>query len=794
MSDPAGGWSGTSLPRAIEQYLEPDQSVKVKVLEGALAAGKTTVAWRLVEAGAYDELIDLANPNTLARAREDIRFFVENLGRRAVVDEAQLLGDELSLAVKDVVDRPGSERRFLLTGSARIGRTGLGGADPLAGRVERWTLDPFSACEVRGDPEALTSMIDGLFGEVPSTNSGRSWDTKLPSDWMKTGGMPPWSLGSLADARRQKLAGDWRDGVLTEHVLPGEGRWDLAVARTVLDGLLRGAATNLNVTSMAERLDLDPRTANRYIDVLERRFQVRFLPNLSLGPARQTRRNAKVHPVDLSLVRQSLAKANPEGLNQPETIGRLFETWVVNQALAGRPFAKQPTEAYSWRTSRGSHEVDLVLVSSDGRRVGLEAKSSTTIHPADSRGLRALEAEPGGLHAGYVVYPGSALIRLGERIWALPVQAFLEGWTSPAQPISTPASDRRPVKMTHAGKEAPDPPAASLFVSYVHEDDAYLDKAITDFAADLAEAYHFAYGRRLDVFTDLALRWGEDWQKRLDQEVEQTAFFLANVTPRYLGSPQCRDEIVKFDAAATKAGEPRLVLPVFWQPVEGLAAADPQDPVYRLVTTAQYQVATDLPSLQRGSATYRQRTEELAARLHDTIAARERSGPAAPPSAGPPVEAPDFFDAVEQLEPAAGEFAEALEEVLGSVGLVFDDLGAGGPNAAVVSRHRTRLDPAVKRLNHAKTNLVSVWNAVADPLRGLTGNRQTRSQLNIEALRTQLLSLASVDLPELSQIVDPLQGISKLSRQLRPSMQAIINAIRAIDAIRTQAQAWADEL
>jgi hypothetical protein len=81
--------SAPTLARAIEPYLHPELP-KIKILERAPGA-KTTVAKRLIAAGVHDELADLADPDTLALARDDIKQFLTALSERAIVDEVHPL-------------------------------------------------------------------------------------------------------------------------------------------------------------------------------------------------------------------------------------------------------------------------------------------------------------------------------------------------------------------------------------------------------------------------------------------------------------------------------------------------------------------------------------------------------------------------------------------------------------------------------------------------------------------------------------------------------------------------------
>ena len=93
---------------------------------------------------------------------------------------------------------------------------------------------------------------------------------------------------------------------------------------------------------------------------------------------------------------------------------------MVNQVLAAQDWAKTSTEAFYWRDNKTGREVDLVLVDSRGRRLGVEVKLASSTSPSDLRGLRAMR-EHGGLHRGFVAYTGADAEEIDDGIWALPL-------------------------------------------------------------------------------------------------------------------------------------------------------------------------------------------------------------------------------------------------------------------------------------------------------------------------------------------------------------------------------------
>jgi len=404
--------------RAIEPELAPGFP-PVAVLEGPRASGKTYVSQKLVARGLWQGYESLADPATLELALHDLPGWLASLPENVIIDEAQLI-DQLPLQIKRAVDDTSSTRRFLLTGSARISRTGLGGSDPLTGRVRRWTLSPFTLAELDGRAANMLTLIDRLFsGEIVDSQISQPLNM---ADRLNRGGFPLISLGSHSQKEIDRWVRDTTFGLLTDTVLPND-RFDAAIALRVLDGCLRDPAGILNVTSLGQRLAVDPRTVDRYLDVLERRFLLHFLPNLATNPTRQTRARSKVHPVDTAFSAESLRRSNPATLATPGILGSLFESYVVNQIVPCLQFGSTPVYPYYWREAKSNREVDLVLVDTENRRVAIEVKSATQVSLSDAQNLHLLDQSV-GVTMAYVIYSGTKTVRLADRCWAIPVGAL----------------------------------------------------------------------------------------------------------------------------------------------------------------------------------------------------------------------------------------------------------------------------------------------------------------------------------------------------------------------------------
>ncbi|MCL2092417.1 MAG: DUF4143 domain-containing protein [Micrococcales bacterium] len=409
-----------TIRRPVGDALLARQDAPVLILEGPRAVGKTTLAHVQLEPAGYS-YTTLADRATLRFATHDPEGWLRRLPRPAVIDEAQLLPD-LPLVLKEQVDTLGRGNHYILTGSASIGRTGLGGADPLARRASRLTMLPLTAWEVA---ELPGSVVDLLFdADIRPVTLPETSDDDLLAD-LAYGGFPAYTLqrDRLTRPRlRERVASDTL-AVLSTSALP-----DMAVNPTIaldtLDTLVRCPGATFNASRLAQLLDFDRRTIDRYMGVFGRLFLLHWLPNLATAPANQSHTRAKIHPVDTSLAVEATERAGVDILATREIFGQLLESHVTNQVLAARAWAEHTTTVHHWRQAGTPfYEVDIVLEAFGGRRIGIEVKAASRVNPADLKGLRALRDRK-GLDRGFVVYTGTEVRELDDAMWALPVTAF----------------------------------------------------------------------------------------------------------------------------------------------------------------------------------------------------------------------------------------------------------------------------------------------------------------------------------------------------------------------------------
>lgn len=797
------------IPRGLQgRLIEAVAATPVVVLEGARAVGKSTMCDELVRRGHLAIRASLTDPTVRALADRDLRGWLDSLPTPAVVDEAQLIA-ELPLAVKDLVDGSGGSRRFVLTGSASIGRAGLGGSDPLAGRAVRLGLRPLTQLELRGEPRNghlpsvdLPSVVDALFDAVPSAGDGASTERDEVARRMTRGGFPLRVVGAGA-VRGTRLHREQVEADVTaalSEVRIGDGRFDVFRAHRLLDVVAASPGGILNVTKLAGELGMSRATVENYLGHLERRFLVHRLSNFggrtraqSVGTARP-----KVHPVDTALSIAVLNRMGQPFRTHAEHFGALLETFVVNELIAQAGWSRVRPEVGFWRDAgrRGDAEVDLVLVDGSGRTVGVEVKSSTTVHPRDAAGLLAMRASRGATR-GFVVYQGGAVVELDESVWGIPLAHLsrLDGWSWPSASVTS-----RPIPVTPA-EVVPTPrgirpPTASVFVSFVDADDVYENGSIRRWATRLAETYEFLFGESVEVFTERDARWGERREQRIASAGERTSILLAIVTPRFLADTSCREDVLRF-TAARRSGRPPLVVPVIWRrpPLE------PSDDlvVERLVEAGEEDVG-ELRFVEPEAAPYRRRLEQLAVRLHDTISAADVVDDPTP-------DAPELIDRVDDVAAAvAGEW-EVLAAALVRVGVSLDgitvpsDTGRTSPRAirAWATRAVELTAPAAAGLDEAVGTMRRRWAELDDAMNGLLAwagdlPAAQRPPALLETLdQIESLRQASDQLlgaPDIVDLAHHVREVTAASRRLRPVGRAVEAALSLVAEMRAGTVAW----
>ena len=333
------------VPRYLEDTVKAALNKKMVFVGGPRQVGKTTFALGFLGKGADESHPAYLNwdhpsvPPVLRKAELPTR-------------EPLLLLDEIHKysrwrnLLKGIYDTEKSRRQILVTGSARLDYYRKGG-DSLAGRYRYFRLHPFSLRELnrrpsRGDLEVL----------------------------LKFGGFPE-PLFSQNEAEHRIWQRNRMSRVVQEDLRDLEHVREISLVEQLADLLPSRVGSPLSVKGLREDLQIDHKTAERWIQILENLYVCFRIFPYGAPRVRAVKKQGKLYLWDWSGV---------------ESAGARFENLVASQLLKYCHWIED-TEGYSmdlrYLRDTDRREVDFVVLKDRKPLFAVECKSGEkTISPA----------------------------------------------------------------------------------------------------------------------------------------------------------------------------------------------------------------------------------------------------------------------------------------------------------------------------------------------------------------------------------------------------------------------------
>ena len=383
------------VPRAtyIERIVRGLEANPVVALLGPRQSGKTTLA-RVVAQEHDCEFFDLEDPADRQRLSAPKLALADRKGI-VVIDEVQRM-PELFEVLRVLVDRPDSQVRFLVLGSAAP-RLVKGASESLAGRICFVDLAGFDLSEV-GDarPELLWQR-----GRLP-----RSF---LASD----------DAASFA----------WRNDFIRTFLERDIPQLGITVPAETLRRFWTMIAHYhgqlFNAAEFARSLGSAEATARRYLDLLCGAYVVRQVQPWHANIAKRQVKSPKVYLRDSGLLHALLSLQSMHQLTAHPKLGASWEGFVIEEIAA----ATRSRDLYFWATHAGA-ELDLLWLRG-GRATGFEIKYTDAPRTSKSMRIALHDLE---LEHLYIVYPGEQTYPLDEQITALAMVDLHQTVGSPGLP------------------------------------------------------------------------------------------------------------------------------------------------------------------------------------------------------------------------------------------------------------------------------------------------------------------------------------------------------------------------
>jgi len=126
-------------------------------------------------------------------------------------------------------------------------------------------------------------------------------------------------------------------------------------------------------------------------------------------------------------------------------------------------------------------------------------------------------------------------------------------------------------------------------MSYAHHDD--LDRHLTTFRERLSREVQIQTGLEFPIFQDIKdIHWGQAWQERIDDTLDEIIFLIPIVTPSFFKSDACRAELKRFIDREKELGRSDLILPVYFVETDLLSDTELRatDELAELIASRQY--------------------------------------------------------------------------------------------------------------------------------------------------------------------------------------------------------------
>jgi uncharacterized protein len=390
------------------------KNMPVVAITGLRQTGKTTFLQHQFppEGRRFITFDDFAQ---LSAAKSDPDHFVSS-DEPLTIDEAHKC-PEIFTAIKRIVDRKRKPGQFLLSGSANFALL-RGITESLAGRSIYFQMHPFSRREIdRGVEEQ--PFLERFF-ENRQIPKQKEFKPIKPEDILK-GGMPTVCLGDVEDRtfwfkgyEQTYLERDIREISQIENVF---------AYRNLLHRVCLRSGQILNVSQLGRDAKLTSATTSRYVSLLETSFVISKLNPYLRNRASRLIKSPKVYISDSGLGCFMVGIDHFRMDYQEPLLGALFETYVAQNLFAIIDNRWNEAQLYFWGI-QGRNEVDFII--EVGRNcLALEVKSSARWQKKDLSGLEAFLAATPHCVGGVLCYNGTEAVRLGERLWALPLGLVL---------------------------------------------------------------------------------------------------------------------------------------------------------------------------------------------------------------------------------------------------------------------------------------------------------------------------------------------------------------------------------
>jgi hypothetical protein len=158
----------------------------------------------------------------------------------------------------------------------------------------------------------------------------------------------------------------------------------------------------------------------------------------------------------------------------------------------------------------------------------------------------------------------------------------------------------------------------SVFVSYSHKDNTSTHGRIEFITEDVANTYSSMTGLDVDIFFDQdSIKLGEMWKDRIRSGLNSATILLAFISPGYLQSVPCREELTEFLVFLQSTKARKLVIPILLFGRDRIDRNSDSDELWAQICSMQSHDGSSLRTETRGSSSWMKQIVKIAERVEE---------------------------------------------------------------------------------------------------------------------------------------------------------------------------------
>lgn len=313
---------------------------------------------------------------------------------------------------------------------------------------------------------------------------------------------------------------------------------------------------------------------------------------------------------------------------------------------------------------------------------------------------------------------------------------------------------------------------------------------------------------RKDIFI------GQQWRERVEKSVNGSTLLIAVITPSFLRSEACREEVRLFANRESRLQRRDLMIPIMYVQTPGLK--DVEDEIAMVFRDRQYFVWGDCRFEDMASNEVRRKVATLAEHVVEALMrSRESAGVEIVIDSPPGEDEPGFIELLAEAEDAMPLFTNTIvslgrvmKEVGESANLAAKEMNLAGlsvrPSSAKLSaifRFKKRLEEPVTEMEQIADEYLDHLTRVSGGVNALIGRVPVlRREEDIQAARNLLAVLENLakrggeGLDVLEDLDRKIVANYPLSSTLRPPFRKMSNAVQKILPSKQEFQNWHSDL